>query len=74
MTARRNPARPAAAEPPGPRGFALHDASTFGNLSPYWPGGTTPPLPDRLLSVFPKRHGTATITWPPEPTGAQAGS
>jgi len=33
-----------------------------------------PPLPDRLLSVFPKRHGTATITWPPEPTGAQAGS
>jgi protein-L-isoaspartate(D-aspartate) O-methyltransferase len=40
----------------------------------YWPDGSTPPLPDRLLSVFPKRHGTATITWPPECTGAQAGS
>jgi protein-L-isoaspartate(D-aspartate) O-methyltransferase len=40
----------------------------------YWPGGTAPPLPDRLLGVFPKRHGTATITWPPESTGAQAGS
>ena len=35
----------------------------------YWPGGATPPIPDRLLSVFPKRHGTATITWPPERTG-----
>jgi protein-L-isoaspartate(D-aspartate) O-methyltransferase len=34
----------------------------------YWPGSATPP-PDRLLSVFPKRHGTATITWPPAPIG-----
>lgn len=40
----------------------------------YWPDGTTPPLPDRLLSVFHKRHGTATITWPPERTGVQASS
>jgi protein-L-isoaspartate(D-aspartate) O-methyltransferase len=32
----------------------------------YWPNGTTPPLPDRLLSVFRKRHGAATITWPAE--------
>jgi protein-L-isoaspartate(D-aspartate) O-methyltransferase len=32
----------------------------------YWPDGTTPPLPDRLLSAFRKRHGTATITWPAE--------
>jgi protein-L-isoaspartate(D-aspartate) O-methyltransferase len=40
----------------------------------YWPDGTTPQLPDSLLSVCPKRHGSATITWPPEPTGAQAGS
>jgi protein-L-isoaspartate(D-aspartate) O-methyltransferase len=29
----------------------------------YWPDGTTPPLPDELLSIFRKRHGTATITW-----------
>ena len=34
----------------------------------YWPDGATPPLPDELLSVFRKRHGTATITWPPERT------
>lgn len=40
----------------------------------YWPDGTTPPLPDKLLSVFHKRHGTATITWPPERTGVQASS
>ena len=33
-----------------------------------------PPLPDKLLSVFRKRHGTATITWPPERTGVQASS
>jgi protein-L-isoaspartate(D-aspartate) O-methyltransferase len=32
----------------------------------YWPDGTTPPLPDRLMSAFRKRHGTATITWPAE--------
>jgi len=32
----------------------------------YWPDGATPPLPDRLLGVFRKRHGSATITWPPE--------
>ena len=32
----------------------------------YWPDGTTPPLPDGLQSVFRKRHGTATVTWPPE--------
>jgi protein-L-isoaspartate(D-aspartate) O-methyltransferase len=48
------------------------------NLSPdafaYWPDGTTPPLSDRLLSVFRKRHGTATITWPPERAGDQPGS
>jgi protein-L-isoaspartate(D-aspartate) O-methyltransferase len=37
----------------------------------YWPDGITPPLPDRLLSVFRKRHGTATITWPPERAGVQ---
>jgi protein-L-isoaspartate(D-aspartate) O-methyltransferase len=30
----------------------------------YWPDGTAPPLPDELLSIFRKRHGTATITWP----------
>jgi protein-L-isoaspartate(D-aspartate) O-methyltransferase len=35
----------------------------------YWPGGATPPIPDSLLSVFPKRHGTATIAWPPERAG-----
>ena len=51
------------------RGRALpQDAFT------YWPDGTAPPLPDRLLSVFRKRHGTATITWPPERTCNQAGS
>jgi protein-L-isoaspartate(D-aspartate) O-methyltransferase len=38
----------------------------------YWPDGTTPPQPGRLLSVFPKRHGSATITWPPERTGDRA--
>ena len=38
----------------------------------YWPDGTMPPLRGTLLSVFPKRHGTATITWPPERTGIQA--
>ena len=31
-----------------------------------------PPLRGTLLSVFRKRHGTATITWPPERTGIQA--
>jgi protein-L-isoaspartate(D-aspartate) O-methyltransferase len=41
----------------------LQDAFT------YWPGGATPPIPDSLLSVFPKRHGTATIAWPPERAG-----
>jgi protein-L-isoaspartate(D-aspartate) O-methyltransferase len=31
----------------------------------YWPAGTEiPPLGD-LVSVFRKRHGTATVTWPP---------
>jgi len=34
----------------------------------YWPDGTTPPLPDELLSIFRKRHGTATITWPAQRT------
>jgi hypothetical protein len=34
----------------------------------YWPDGTTPPLPDELLSIFGKRHGTATITWPAQRT------
>jgi protein-L-isoaspartate(D-aspartate) O-methyltransferase len=38
----------------------------------YWPDGTMPPLRGTLLSVFPKRHGTATITWPPERPGIQA--
>jgi len=32
----------------------------------YWPERTTPQPADRLLSVFRKRHGTATITWPAE--------
>lgn len=40
----------------------------------YWPDGTKPLLPNRLLSVFPKRYGTATITWPPERTGDQLDS
>ena len=35
----------------------------------YWPDGATPPIPDRLLSVFPRRQGTATITWPAERVG-----
>jgi protein-L-isoaspartate(D-aspartate) O-methyltransferase len=34
----------------------------------YWPDGTTPPLPGELLSIFRKRHGTATITWPAQRT------
>ena len=38
----------------------------------YWPNGTTPLLPDKLLSVFGKRHGTATISWPHERTGDPA--
>jgi protein-L-isoaspartate(D-aspartate) O-methyltransferase len=37
----------------------------------YWPGGTPHPIPVSLLSVFPKRHGTATIAWPPKQTGAE---
>jgi protein-L-isoaspartate(D-aspartate) O-methyltransferase len=36
----------------------------------YWPDGTTPPLPDRLLSAFRKRHGSATITWPAQDSAA----
>jgi protein-L-isoaspartate(D-aspartate) O-methyltransferase len=36
----------------------------------YWPDGATPPLPDRLLTIFRKRHGTATITWPHERTAS----
>jgi protein-L-isoaspartate(D-aspartate) O-methyltransferase len=40
----------------------------------YWPNGTAPPLPDRLLSVFRRRRGSATITWPAErPAGTLAG-
>jgi protein-L-isoaspartate(D-aspartate) O-methyltransferase len=39
----------------------------------YWPDGTTPPLPGELLSVFRKRHGSATITWP-APDSAAASS
>ena len=39
----------------------------------YWPDGTKPPLPDRLLSVFRKHHGAATITWPRQRAGDQAG-
>jgi protein-L-isoaspartate(D-aspartate) O-methyltransferase len=35
----------------------------------YWPEGTTPAHPDRLLSVFPKRRGSAAITWPPKRAG-----
>jgi protein-L-isoaspartate(D-aspartate) O-methyltransferase len=35
------------------------------NAFAYWPGGTEiPPLGD-LVGVFRKRHGTATVTWPP---------
>jgi protein-L-isoaspartate(D-aspartate) O-methyltransferase len=34
----------------------------------YWPDGTTPPLPGELLSIFRKRHGSATITWPAQRT------
>jgi hypothetical protein len=30
------------------------------------PDRTKPLFPDRLLSVFPKRYGTATINWPPK--------
>jgi protein-L-isoaspartate(D-aspartate) O-methyltransferase len=38
----------------------------------YWPDGTTPQLPDKLLSVFGKRHGSTVIHWPaerPAPSG-----
>jgi len=39
----------------------------------YRPDGTAPPRPDGLLSVFRKRHGTATITWPAgRPAGTPA--
>ena len=40
----------------------------------YWLDGTTPPQPGRLLSISPKRPGSAAITWPPERTGDRAGS
>jgi protein-L-isoaspartate(D-aspartate) O-methyltransferase len=32
----------------------------------FWPDGTTPCPPGRLVTAFRKRHGTVTITWPPE--------
>jgi protein-L-isoaspartate(D-aspartate) O-methyltransferase len=35
----------------------------------YWPEGSAPAHPDRRLSVFPKRRGSAVITWPPERAG-----
>ncbi len=31
----------------------------------YWPAGTGIPLLGDLAGVFPKRHGTVTVTWPP---------
>ena len=31
----------------------------------YWPAGTEIPLLGNLVGVFPKRHGTVTVTWPP---------
>jgi protein-L-isoaspartate(D-aspartate) O-methyltransferase len=32
----------------------------------FWPDGTSPRPPGRLVTAFRKRHGTVTITWPPE--------
>lgn len=31
----------------------------------YWPAGTEIPTLGDLTGVFPKRHGTVTVTWPP---------
>jgi protein-L-isoaspartate(D-aspartate) O-methyltransferase len=34
----------------------------------YWPDGAVPHQPDQLVSVFRKRRGAVTVTWPPERT------
>jgi protein-L-isoaspartate(D-aspartate) O-methyltransferase len=43
-----------------------------GTAFAYWPASTTPaPIGPGPAGVFPKRHGTATITWPPPRPAAQ---
>jgi protein-L-isoaspartate(D-aspartate) O-methyltransferase len=40
----------------------------------YWPDGASPHQPGRLVTALRKRHGTVTITWPPERTASQTAS
>jgi protein-L-isoaspartate(D-aspartate) O-methyltransferase len=37
----------------------------------FWPDGASPRPPGRLVTAFRKRHGTVTITWPPERAASQ---
>ena len=37
----------------------------------FWPDAASPRPPGRLVTAFRKRHGTVTITWPPERTASQ---
>ena len=40
----------------------------------FWPDGASPRPPGRLVTAFRKRHGTVTITWPPERAASQTAS
>jgi protein-L-isoaspartate(D-aspartate) O-methyltransferase len=37
----------------------------------FWPDGASPRPPGDLVTAFRKRHGTVTITWPPERAASQ---
>jgi protein-L-isoaspartate(D-aspartate) O-methyltransferase len=40
----------------------------------YWPDGAVPHPPGQLITASRKRHGTTTITWPPEHTSGRPAS
>ena len=54
------------------RSWDRHGRNLPGDAFSYYPSGTTAPPPgDRTVSTFRRRHGTLTVTWPPELTAAQ---
>lgn len=42
-----------------------HGRAIPGTAYAYWPAGTAIPPLSSAVSVYPKRHGTATVVWPP---------
>jgi protein-L-isoaspartate(D-aspartate) O-methyltransferase len=40
----------------------------------FWPDGASPRPPGQLVTAFRKRHGTVTITWPPERAASRTAS